>query len=84
MKIVAKPIECVVSFDKRNEFPEPIRFRYFDKEEVAHVIVIEKIKKIERQRMAGIHSIVYSCVSNNIEFELKYVLDTCKWCLFRV
>jgi hypothetical protein len=84
MKIVAKEIECVVNFDKRSEFPEPIRFRYKDKSEQYHVVVIDKIKRIERQRMAGIHSIVYSCITNNIVYELEYVLDTCKWCLFRV
>ncbi|MPN53969.1 hypothetical protein SDC9_201638 [bioreactor metagenome] len=33
MKIVTKPIGCVINFDKKNEFPEHVRFRYKDKKE---------------------------------------------------
>lgn len=83
LEIIAKPIECVVVFKKNNQ-PKPIRFRYKDSTQKEHVIHVDRVSKIEKRKMAGIDALVYTCFTNDKDYELKFELHTCKWVLFRI
>lgn len=82
MKIVAEPVDVVAKFITK-EKPEPVKFRYQDKEiKIAQVIKIEEIREV------GFKTYLYHCqgLISGAErrFELKYRLDNCSWQLFKI
>lgn len=87
MKIIAKPIETVVKF-KRKDKPVPYKFRYSDKDEVNHEIKIDKILMMEETKLAGIKAIIYLCQREiegvNKFYELKYLISNYRWELYRM
>lgn len=82
MKIVAEPVDVVVRFIVK-EKPEPVKFRYHDKEiKIAQVIKVEEIREV------GFKTYLYHCQGlvsgTDRRFELKYRLDNCSWQLFKI
>lgn len=66
----------------------PVKFRIKDEEENLKVIKINKILKVEKEKIAGniMHKFTCMGVINGIEklFEVKYEINTCKWTLFKI
>lgn len=87
MKVVAKPIEVVAWFDK-NGVPHPVRFKYVNEELADEVVKIDKVKHVDREKLAGNHMLIFDCQSiirNGLrDFQIKYELLTCKWILFKI
>ena len=87
MKILAAPIEAAVWF-KSKEKPQPVKFRYEDADGVIHQIKIDRIQFVEEIKTAGIKAFVYRCQSqvNGMEkmYELKYIVNDCRWELYKM
>lgn len=86
MRIVRKPIDVIAIF-KRKELPMPIRVRMeVDGQEV--VVKVERIIKVEKVKSVGKGEIVYTCQSriNSVDrmYELKFLLDTIEWSLYKI
>lgn len=86
MKVVAKPIEVVAWFDKKGTV-HPVRFRIIQDEETTTVI-IDKVIRQSKERLAGINMIVFTCQSlmkgTEKVYEIKYEISTCRWVLFKI
>lgn len=86
MKILANPIDAIVTFSKGKK-PMPYKFRYEENGEL-QTVKIDNIVDIQEQKIAGISSLVYLCQSviNNVEkrYELKYVIKECRWELYKM
>lgn len=87
MKIIAEPIEAAVWF-KAKEKPQPIKFKYSDRDGVKHQVKVDKILQTEELKIAGIKAFVYRCQSqiDNVEkvYELKYIVQDCRWELYKI
>ncbi|ABR47919.1 hypothetical protein Amet_1745 [Alkaliphilus metalliredigens QYMF] len=87
MKIISKPIDMIASFNEEGT-PRPLKFRMKNSEQVSIVIKIDRILLYEKQKKAGIESLVFRCQScfENIErlYELRYTLSDCKWVLYKI
>ena len=86
MKIVRKPVDVIAIF-KRKELPMPTRVRMeVDGQEI--VAKIGRIIKIEKIKSVGKGEIVYTCQSrlNGVDriYELKFLLDTIGWILYKI
>lgn len=89
MRIISKKIEMIAYFkEKEEENPLPIRFRIEDKEGSRHIIHIESIMGVKRDRKAGNPLIIYDCqalVGNYQKpIQIFYEINTCKWYLFKI
>jgi hypothetical protein len=87
MKIVAKPIDVIVTFGKAGK-PLPYKFRYEADDDMGREIRIDKIISIENRKLAGIDSILYTCQSE-IDgmlsiYELKYIIGQYRWELYKI
>lgn len=86
MKIIAKPIRVIACFFP-GKYPIPYKFKIEEEQERIEVRV-EKILLIEKQMLAGIESIVYTCQSQihnqNKRYDLKYIKQDCRWELYRM
>ena len=84
MKVIAKPIQMIVWFNKDGSI-NPLKFK-IDEDEVK-VIKIEKILKREKERLAGniMEKFLCSSLINGQEklYEIKYDSTTYKWILFK-
>lgn len=87
MKILAEPIDAVVKF-KGREKPIPYKFRYSDKEETIHEVKVDKILMSEETKLAGIRAYIYLCQSSidgiTKLYELKYLINDCRWELYKM
>jgi len=87
MKILAKPIEAAVWF-KSNEKPHPVKFRYIDLEGQVQYVNVDNIIDIKETKMAGIKAFVYRCQSDIsgtlMVYELKYLVNECRWELYKM
>lgn len=87
MKIIAKPIEIVLWVDTAGKM-NPVRFKIANEDESISVIKIDKVLTIDKERLAGINTLVYKCQSvikdSERLYELKYSFDTCKWILWKL
>jgi hypothetical protein len=87
MRILSEPIDALVVF-KGREKPKPYKFRYFDQSSAAHEIKIDRILQIDHIKTAGIKALVYRCQSELngrcILYELKYLVDECRWELYKM
>lgn len=86
MKIVALPIEAIVSFTGQNK-PRPHRFRYRE-DGGWKTIHIDRILKTEERNIAGSPSFLYCCQSQ-IDgvmklYELRYSIKECRWNLYKI
>ncbi len=87
MKVVAKPIDMLAWFDKGGTLT-PIRFRMTGEDKCNHIIKIDRVITMGKEKLAGNDMLVYRCESN-IEgtekiYELKFEIKTCKWMLFKI
>lgn len=86
MKVIAKPIEMIVWFDK-NGTVCPTSFKLIKEDSSTETIKIDKIIKRAVEKFAGNKMLVFTCQSaiNGTEriYEIKYELGTCKWVLFK-
>lgn len=86
MKVVAKPIDMVASFDKKG-IATPIKFR-IEENDSYHVIKIDKVINRKSERLAGNPMLIYTCQGevHNYEkiFEIKYDVSSCRWILFKI
>lgn len=87
MKILAEPIDAVVKF-KGKEKPIPYKFRYSDREEIIHEVKVDKILMSEETKLAGIRAYIYLCQSSidgiTKLYELKYLINDCRWELYKM
>lgn len=87
MKIVAKPVRMIAVFWP-NEKPIPYKFKLKEENGEYTTIKIDKIIYSHKSKIAGIETIIYACQSviDGIEkrYELKYILATCRWELYKI
>lgn len=87
MKILAEPIEAAVWFKSKKK-PHPIKFRYSDREGLIRKVNVDKIISIDEVKIAGIRAFVYRCQSEMDgamkAYELKYLVDDCRWELYKM
>ncbi|WP_411682684.1 hypothetical protein [Clostridium thailandense] len=87
MKVIAKPIDVVVWFNK-NGVPNPVRIRLDGEEDESITIKIDKIIIRDKEKIAGNHMLIFKCQGciNGKQklFEIKYELSTCKWILYKI
>lgn len=89
MKILAEPIDAIVTFKSEGtKPPRPYKFRYKDRESNSHEIRIDKIFNVEEWRLAGVKSLIYKCSSVicGVEklYEIRYIIDECRWELYKI
>ena len=81
MKILNKPIEVIAHFGI-NEYPVPILFRVSET-----VVKISSVISAYRANTAGVAAYIFDCMGevNAVEcrFTLKYVIDRCKWYIYK-
>ena len=88
MKIVAEPIQVIAVF-MPDKHPIPYKFKIKERNEESYVtFVIDRIIHWHKSRIAGIDAIIYTCQSlmNGVErrYEIKYILATCQWELYKI
>lgn len=86
MKIVRKPVDVIAIF-KRGELPMPARVRMeLGGQEIT--VKVDRIIKAERAKNVGKGEICYTCQSSidgiNKLYELKFLLDTIEWSLYKI
>lgn len=85
MKVIAKPIQIIAWFNEYGTI-NPIRFKI--NEEENKVVKIDKVLKVEKEKLAGNIMEKFTCTSiiNGVEkiFELKYDTKSYKWILFKI
>lgn len=87
MNIVNKPIEMVAAFNTDGGIA-PIRFRVFDEEGSFTVCTINRVLRVNVQKIGKAESIYFSCntvinsISKNVE--IKYDKDTFKWYIWKM
>lgn len=88
MKIVAKPIKTMAVFEYEGKAPVPFKFKYVTDDGSEKLIYIDMIISSEKQRRAGIETIIYECQSvvDGIQtrYRLKYIPASCRWQLYAI
>lgn len=85
MRIIRKPVDVIAIF-KRGELPVPVRVRMeIDGKEI--VTKVDRIIKAQKQDSAGKGEILYVCQSRidgaDRAYELKYLLESATWILYK-
>ncbi|MCG8485232.1 MAG: hypothetical protein MJA31_18125 [Clostridia bacterium] len=87
MRIVSKPIEMIAHFRDKN-IPQPLKFRLKNIDHTYSIIKVDSVTEIREEKLAGIRAYVYKCQSliKNTEkiYELKYIIEDCKWILYKI
>ncbi|MEF9922637.1 MAG: hypothetical protein RR313_03565 [Anaerovoracaceae bacterium] len=87
MKIIAKPIDIIVTFRKRDK-PVPYKFKYPKDTGEMQEIKIDKIICVEESNLAGIAALVYTCqteIDNQLKiYQLKYIIEEYRWELYKI
>lgn len=87
MRVLAKPIEMICWFEKDGT-PHPVRFRIEDESGSYITMLIHKVLKVDKERLAGNWMYRFTCqgiVGGSVKiYEVKYELGTCKWILFKI
>lgn len=87
MKIVAKPINVIAVFN-HDHTPSPRKFRYESDSGETVEVTVDKVTETEKLRIAGIDSIIFRCQSMisgiTTLYELKYVISTYSWELYKI
>lgn len=86
MKVIAKPIQMVASFDDKGAV-RPIKFRWYHNGE-NQVIQVDQILSQQAQKIAGTPMLLFDCNStiNNqlVYYQLKYDVTANTWILFKI
>lgn len=87
MKILAEPIDTIVKFTG-NEKPKPYKFRYCEEDGKYREVKVDRIIMCNETKLAGIRAFVYRCQSqvDGTEklYELKYIVQDCRWELYKM
>lgn len=87
MKILAEPIDAIVKF-KGTDRPMPYKFRYHDEAGKVHEVKVDQILLCDEIKLAGIRALVYRCQSfvdgEEKLYELKYLIQDCRWELYKM
>jgi hypothetical protein len=87
MKILVKEITMLSWTDLRGAIT-PIKFLIANKDESISTIIIDKVIKVEEEKLAGNRMRVFTCQSviKGAEriFELKSEISSCKWILWKL
>lgn len=87
MKIVAKPVRVLAVFWPEQK-PMPYKFKMEEAGGNITTVKIDRILYSCKSKVAGIETIVYACQSiiGGVErrYELKYILNTCQWELYKI
>ena len=62
MKIVARPIDVIATFQK-GAYPVPFKFRLEEEDGRRHDLKVDKVIETEKRKLAGIESVIYTCQS---------------------
>lgn len=81
MKIFARPIDVIVSFN--NGELTPVRFRVDRNNKTQVVVNIDRVIDRKFERIAGCETILFRCEAMGKQCELKFDISTCKWMLFK-
>lgn len=86
MKVIAKPIQMVASFDDRGAV-RPIKFRW-NHDGVNQVIQVDQILCQQAQKIAGTPMLLFDCHSvvedQLVYYQLKYDVTANTWILFKI
>jgi hypothetical protein len=86
MKVVAKDIETICHFSKQGIVP--LRFKYQDDGGSDIVIKVDKIISKDREKLCGNIALIFDCQSiiDGVGklYQLKYIVQDCKWFLFKI
>lgn len=86
MEVVNVPIDALIWTDKDGSI-HPVRFRLVE-DEGYRIIKIDKLISAEKIKLFGHINIVFRCQSviDYIEkvFELRYIVDECRWVLWKI
>ena len=86
MKVLSQNIEVICHFDKVGKI-KPIRFK-IEEDSGCKVIKIEKIITTDLQKQCGNRVYVFTCmvVIDGIQkiCEIKYIIEDCRWLLFKI
>lgn len=87
MHVISRPISMICWFEENGK-PHPVRFKVKLDDETEVVIRIDKVLKIDVEKLAGNYMFVFKCQSiiNSIQkiFEIKYEFSSCKWILWKM
>ncbi len=89
MKLRNLPIDVIARFRvKGPEIPDPYKFRYKDEHGNAYDVRVERIYHIKDHHFGGKRFFIYRCVSHiageERMYELRYLVDECKWELYKM
>ena len=87
MKIVAKPVKMIASFDE-NGTTTPLKFKMAEQDSEYRVVKVDKIISTETIKPAGMDSIVFLCQSEVLglmkRYELIYRIKSHQWELYKI
>ena len=87
MKAIRATVDMVAVF-RSGELPEPVRFRYEDREGKETVIKVGEVTDLRIDRYSNGKNITYTCVSlvgrRQLKYELKYIGNDIRWELYKV
>lgn len=69
-------------------YPRPLRFRLENDDKSFSVVKVDRIIQKSMEKLAGNNMMVFRCQSmingQEMLYELKYEIRTCKWILFKI
>ena len=87
MKAVRATVDMVAVF-RGGEIPEPVRFRYTDREGRETVIKVGEVTDLRIDRYSNGKNITYTCTSlvgrRQLKYELRYIGNDIRWELYKV
>ena len=83
MKILSWPVELAAVYEHKKP-PTPVKFRYKDPDGKIIAMTVDNISDISETNIAGVRAIIYKCNTDDINYELKFIVNSCKWELYRM
>ena len=83
MKILSWPVELAAVYEHKKP-PKPVKFKYKDPGGQTVNMMVDNICDINESNIAGVRAIIYKCETNAIQYELKFIVNSYKWELYRM
>lgn len=87
MKIICQPID-MISWTEKDGTIHPIKFQLEDYNDQKHTYKIQKIQRVDKDKLAGNLMLKYTCeisLNNRARLcEIRYERDTMKWFLYKI
>ncbi len=87
MKVLCQPIE-MISWTQKDGTIHPVRFRLEDYNDHMHTYKIQKVHRVDEDKLAGNFMLKYTCQillnGNERLCEIRYERDTMKWILYKI